>query len=174
MRWNSQGLLTHIEWSQGRLAVVEKVQLPKSFSDLADRIREYFFRGVPIGAVPWDCLDQSTWSEFQTQVYAIISEIPHGQTRTYGWVAEKLGKSSASRAVGQALKKNPFPIFIPCHRILSTSSIGGFMGTMDPSKPELQLKRRLLLLEEEYISPTFSFLTSEMKWPSTELNQIKL
>jgi methylated-DNA-[protein]-cysteine S-methyltransferase len=162
--WNSQGLLSHIEWSQGRLAVWQRVRVPAALADLIDQIRGYFYQGEPIGIVPWDQLDQSDWTDFQKEVYQVISRIPHGETRTYGWVATHLGKISASRAVGQALKKNPLPILIPCHRVLSATSMGGFMGVVDPSQPELQLKYRLMKLEEEYRSPLFSFLTPGASW----------
>lgn len=132
--------------------------MPLALLELIDRIRGYFWRGEPIGEVPWEQLDQSHWSEFQKDVYRTICKIPHGETRTYGWVAAHLGRGSACRAVGQALRKNPFPILIPCHRVLSTKSIGGFMGVIDPSQPELRLKRSLMDLEEEYCSPLFPFL----------------
>jgi methylated-DNA-[protein]-cysteine S-methyltransferase len=60
--------------------------------------------------------------------------------------------------VGQALRNNPIPILIPCHRVVSTLSLGGFMGQRDPDVPELRLKRKLISLEEGYTNPTFSFL----------------
>ena len=156
--WNSQGLLSRLEWSENRLSFRQKVQVPHLLVDLIDQIRAYFYQGEPLRAICWDQIDQSGWTEFQTGVYQTISKIPHGETRTYGWVARRLGKSSASRAVGQALRKNPLPILIPCHRILACNSMGGFMGTVDPSQPELQLKRRLMTLEEEYQNPLFSFV----------------
>jgi len=164
--WNAEGLLSRIEWSETRLAVWQRSRISSDLVDLIDRIRGYFYQGEPIGPVPWDKLDQTGWSDFQKEVYQTISQIPHGETRTYGWVASRLGNISASRAVGQALKKNPFPILIPCHRVLSTTSIGGFMGTADPSQPEHQLKRKLMMLEEEYCSPLFSFLTPRAFWSS--------
>ena len=164
MSWNSQGLLSRIEWSENRLALLHKVSVPAVLADLIDRIRGYFYLGEPIGNIPWEQIDQSGWSGFQKQVYWTISQIPHGETRTYGWVAAKLGNLAASRAVGQALKKNPLPILIPCHRVLSTNSIGGFMGISDPTQPEIQLKRRLMLLEERYQSPVFSFLSPGAGW----------
>lgn len=157
--WNSHGFLSRIEWSEGRLPIWQRVRIPKALVDLMDQIRGYFYQGEPIGEIPWDQLDQTEWSDFQREVYQTISRIPHGETRTYGWVAAQLGKSSASRAVGQALRKNPLPILVPCHRVLSSTSMGGFMGVIDPAQPELQLKRRLMILEEEYRSPLFSFLT---------------
>ena len=82
-------------------------------------------------------------THFQRRVCEIVSTIPSGETRTYRWVAEKLGNPKAIRAVGQALKKNPLPGIIPCHRVIrSDGSPGGF------SKGE-EKKRQLLLSEKK-------------------------
>jgi methylated-DNA-[protein]-cysteine S-methyltransferase len=158
--WNSQDQLTRIEWSENRLAFYQRVKLPAALAELVDQIRGYFYHGEPLGPIVWELLDKNDWSLFQTKVYEVISTIPHGETRTYGWVARKLGQASASRAVGQALRKNPLPILIPCHRILALHSIGGFMGTVDPNQPEIMLKQKLMKMEEQYRSPVFSFLAS--------------
>lgn len=64
-------------------------------------------------------------TEFQQKVYSLCKKIPRGRVSTYGEIARALGKK-ASRAVGNALNKNPFG-FVPCHRVIkSDSSIGGF------------------------------------------------
>lgn len=160
IRWNSEGLLNRIEWSASKLVVCQKVKIPSALIGLIDQMGRYFYSGEPVGPFSWDYLDQTSWSSFQREVYLTIATIPHGQTRTYGWVAARLGNSRASRAVGQALRQNPLPILIPCHRVLSSTSLGGFMGTSDPLQPEIQLKRRLMMLEDEYQSPLFPFLAS--------------
>jgi methylated-DNA-[protein]-cysteine S-methyltransferase len=80
-------------------------------------------------------------TEFEKAVWHALMEIPYGETRTYKWLAEKIGKPNASRAVGQALSRNPIPIIIPCHRIIeSDGTIGGYSGGID-------IKRRLLDIE---------------------------
>ena len=61
---------------------------------------------------------------FQRRVWAEISAIPAGQTRSYGELARQLG--SAARAVGQACGANPFPLIVPCHRVTSAQGLGGF------------------------------------------------
>ncbi len=67
--------------------------------------------------------------------------IPRGETRSYAWIAKKIGKPNATRAVGAACGANPVPIIVPCHRVIaSDGSLGGFGGG-------LPLKRRLLKLE---------------------------
>jgi len=64
---------------------------------------------------------------FQRRVWRLASAIPRGEVRTYGWMARKL--RSSPRAVGQALKVNPFAPRVPCHRVVSSDgTAGGFAG----------------------------------------------
>ena len=71
----------------------------------------------------------------------MVSSIRWGETRSYGWVAGRLGSRRSQRAVGQALRKNPFPLIIPCHRVIRRDgAIGGFSCGR-------RLKKRLLTLE---------------------------
>jgi O-6-methylguanine DNA methyltransferase len=77
-------------------------------------------------------------------VWRILTKIPRGETRSYGWVAQQVGKPRASRAVGAACGANPVPVIIPCHRVIAgDGSIGGFGGG-------LPMKRRLLALESDH------------------------
>lgn len=80
-------------------------------------------------------------TEFEKKVWETLREIPYGETRTYKWLAEKIGRPHSFRAVGNALGKNPIPIIFPCHRVIETDgSLGGYSaGT--------EIKRRLLELE---------------------------
>ncbi|MBI5596291.1 MAG: MGMT family protein [Elusimicrobia bacterium] len=66
------------------------------------------------------------YPEFQRKVWLACASIPRGETRTYGWVAKKIGKPGAARAVGQALGKNPFAPTVPCHRVVASTGLGGF------------------------------------------------
>lgn len=71
--------------------------------------------------------DLSEVSEFNRRVYEVALAIPPGETLTYGQVAARLGEPGAARAVGRALGENPFPIVIPCHRVLAAGGRkGGF------------------------------------------------
>jgi methylated-DNA-[protein]-cysteine S-methyltransferase len=80
-------------------------------------------------------------TEFEQQVWLAIRDVPYGETRTYKWLAERVGSPEGSRAVGQALAKNPIPIVIPCHRIIESSGkMGGYSSGVD-------IKRRLLKME---------------------------
>lgn len=72
-------------------------------------------------------IDQANLTAFQKKVYKAILDIPRGETRTYKWVAAKIGNPKAVRAVGTALKKNPYIIIVPCHRVIrSDGRLGGY------------------------------------------------
>ena len=66
-------------------------------------------------------LDERGLDEFRRRVYAATREIGPGTTATYGEVARAIGEPGAARAVGAALAQNPFPIIVPCHRILAAT-----------------------------------------------------
>lgn len=80
---------------------------------------------------------------FHQRVYALARQIPPGQTRRYGELAQALGEPGAARAVGQALGRNPFAPLVPCHRVLAAG--GGAGGFSAPGG--LRTKLRLLQLE---------------------------
>ncbi len=80
-------------------------------------------------------------TEFQRSVWAALLDIPHGQTRSYQEVAEKIRRPKAYRAVGLANNKNPLPIIIPCHRVIGKDGkMVGYAGGLD-------IKRKLLSVE---------------------------
>ena len=88
-------------------------------------------------------LDMNHVPAFHRRVYEIARTIPPGMTLSYGQVAARLGASGAARAVGQALGRNPFPIVVPCHRVLAAGGkIGGFSA-----EGGITTKRRLLAIE---------------------------
>ena len=79
---------------------------------------------------------------FEINVYKCIMKIPSGETRSYAWVAKQIGRPKATRAVAQALHRNPWPLIIPCHRVVSSDGkLGGYAYGVN-------LKRMLLLLEK--------------------------
>ena len=78
---------------------------------------------------------------FLARVLRAARTIPHGQLRSYGWLAAAAGNPRAARAAGQAMARNPLPIVIPCHRVIAANGgLGGFGGG-------LKMKRALLALE---------------------------
>lgn len=82
---------------------------------------------------------------FQEKVLRVVSKIPLGELRTYAWVAKRIGKPQAVRAVGQALKKNPFSLIIPCHRVVkSDGSLGGYTGGKKMKKYLIALEKLLV------------------------------
>ena len=81
---------------------------------------------------------------FADRVYALCKRIPEGRVSTYGAIAKAL--NSSPRAVGQALRCNPYAPVVPCHRVVSSDgSIGGFMGDVE-GKP---IQKKIALLESE-------------------------
>lgn len=86
---------------------------------------------------------QPVGTPFQRRVWDAIAAIPRGRTRRYGDIARDLG--SAPRAVGQACGGNPYPLVIPCHRVVSASGVGGFAHAEDGYL--LRIKRWLLAHE---------------------------
>jgi O-6-methylguanine DNA methyltransferase len=114
------------------------------FGDLCKRLRAYL-SGYRISFT--DEIDFSDVTHFQKKVWQATKSIPYGETRSYGWLANRIGQPGAGRAVGQALARNRLPIIIPCHRVVSNDSkLGGFSGG-------LNMKKRLLHLETTAISP---------------------
>jgi len=86
-------------------------------------------------------------TEFEWQVLKAASRIPLGETRTYQWIARTIGRPKAVRAVGAALKKNPFLLIVPCHRVIrSDGKMGGYAGIGG-----IRTKKYLLDLEKEIL-----------------------
>lgn len=85
-------------------------------------LSDYFQAAIPLLEIP--CRPQGT--AFQLRVWQALREIPVGEVRSYGELAEQLG--SSPRAVGGACRSNPIPLLTPCHRVVAKSGIGGFSG----------------------------------------------
>ena len=86
-------------------------------------------------------------TDFQIKVWNAISKIPKGKVKTYKELARSIRKPKASRAVANACGKNPFPIKIPCHRVIrSDGRLGGYSG-----KGGIKTKRKLLKNEGVFI-----------------------
>lgn len=79
---------------------------------------------------------------FQRAVWDALSEIPFGQTRSYAQIAQRIGRPTASRAVGAANGRNPLPIVVPCHRVIGANgSLTGFAGGLEAKRLLLRLER---------------------------------
>ncbi len=122
----------HAEYPQARLLPEDEV------TGVVAQIRQYLDGKRKNFQV---ALDLSGHTPFRRQVWETALRIPYGETRSYAWVAQQIGKPRAARAVGQALGANPVPLIVPCHRVLnSDGSLGGYGGG-------LPLKERLLRIE---------------------------
>jgi methylated-DNA-[protein]-cysteine S-methyltransferase len=112
--------------------------------ELASLIQEHL-SGNP-QKFPLHVLDLESTSPFFRKVYERTHAIPSGKQRTYGELAREAGSPGASRAVGQAMARNPFPLVIPCHRVL-----GGKQALVGFSAPGgLTTKSRLLEMENPF------------------------
>jgi methylated-DNA-[protein]-cysteine S-methyltransferase len=108
------------------------------FGDLPHRLSRYL-KGERASFA--DPVDLEGTTAFHQEVWAQTRLIPPGQTRSYGWVARRVGRPRAVRAVGGAMARNPVPILIPCHRVVrSDGGLGGYGGG-------LEMKRHLLQIE---------------------------
>ncbi|MEW6260734.1 MAG: methylated-DNA--[protein]-cysteine S-methyltransferase [Thermodesulfobacteriota bacterium] len=146
-------------------AIVVEIGLPGTFSpEVIDRYRcrygegiryirstsdddiihavQSYFSGRKIVSFPfWHRLEFGSMTDTRIQVLWAVYAIPYGQTRTYSSIAAEIGKPTAGRFVGNTMATNPFPVIIPCHRVIrKDGSLGGFGGGID-------LKRRMLDME---------------------------
>ena len=117
---------------------------PREAPDLAIRLQAAlsdYFDGLPTGLSGFP-LDLADFTPFRKAVTEVVQAIPAGQTLTYGEVARRAGRPGAARAVGQVMARNPFPLLVPCHRVLGAK---GQLGGFSAGGPEV--KARLLELE---------------------------
>ncbi|MCM2267924.1 MAG: MGMT family protein [Elusimicrobiales bacterium] len=91
--------------------------------------------------------EMKKYTPFQQAVWKACMSIPRGQTRSYKWLAQRIGRPGAARAVGSALGRNPFAPVVPCHRVISSDgTLGGFSAPGG-------LKAKLRLLKAERTAP---------------------
>jgi methylated-DNA-[protein]-cysteine S-methyltransferase len=101
-----------------------------------------YFEGA-LMETPWKLLDLTGLTPLQRAVLRATAEIPHGEVRSYGQIAMQIERPRACRFVGTALGRNPFPVVIPCHRIIRADGSPGQFGG------GTELKKRMLLMEKE-------------------------
>jgi methylated-DNA-[protein]-cysteine S-methyltransferase len=105
---------------------------------------ERYFRGEDV-SFQHEALDMQKASAFLVHVWSVVREIPRGQVRAYGWVAQQVGSPHGARAVGLATATNPFPLIVPCHRVVGKhGQLTGFGGG-------LEMKSRLLAMEGAHV-----------------------
>ena len=136
-----QDHISHIFFTQG-FPFDERPHLHAQYPVLTrvQKLLDRYFAGEPFDTakvpITVDC-----GTRFQNKVWDAIRQIPHGEVRSYKWIAEQIGKPKAVRAVGSAVGANLVSIFVPCHRVIrSDGGLGGYGGGIDR-------KRQLLALE---------------------------
>ena len=100
------------------------------------QLQDYFDSKITSFELPLDV----PGTRYQQQVWQLLQGISYGQYQTYGEIAQTLG--SGARAVGNACRRNPIPIIIPCHRVVRADAVGGYCGSV--SGRALQQKDWLL------------------------------
>lgn len=119
----------------------EPEDMPAEVATWALLLRAYFY-GQVIDFAPVR-LDDDALSATDRAIYDALRAVPRGETVTYGQLATRIGKPGAARAVGVAMARNPWPVVVPCHRVLaSDGTLGGFSAPGG-----VATKRRLLALE---------------------------
>jgi methylated-DNA-[protein]-cysteine S-methyltransferase len=117
-------------------AIEDSSLMPRFARDL----KRYFAGKAVEFAVP---LDWTGCTTFEVDVWQACRRIRYGQTRSYNYLAEYVGRPGGARAIGMAMRRNPCPIVVPCHRVVkSDGSLGGFSAPGG-----VRLKRRLLEME---------------------------
>jgi methylated-DNA-[protein]-cysteine S-methyltransferase len=112
---------------------------PAPFTEVIAQLTEYFSGQRTVFDLPL----AFTGTPFQTTVWRALLEIPYGQTVSYGELAARIGKPSASRAVGLANGRNPISIIVPCHRVVGSSgSLTGYGGGLARKQWLLALEQR--------------------------------
>lgn len=110
------------------------------FADAIAQLEEYFAGR----RTDFDLPLAAAGTPFQQGVWAELGRIPYGETRTYGELAERLGRPTASRAVGLANGRNPIGIIVPCHRVIGADgSLTGYGGGLDRKRHLLSFERRI-------------------------------
>ena len=126
-----------VAWNRQGVSAVMKTATPTEFEA---QFRARFHRSPRLAPelprLPERFFDLRSVTEFERAVLLKALEIPRGEIRTYGWIAAQIGHPLAVRAVGSALRKNPVPVLIPCHRVVrSDGHIGEYaLGGSDAKR----------------------------------------
>jgi methylated-DNA-[protein]-cysteine S-methyltransferase len=123
-----------------------EIEPPEHIQAIIESIQELTEGGnIDLTQVP---LDMSGVGSYNRRLYEAIRAIPPGHTRTYGEIAADMGEPGAARAVGRAMGQNPWPILVPCHRVVAANGrTGGFSAYGGVST-----KLRLLAIEQAHRS----------------------
>src|SRR3954447_26924858 len=126
-----------VAWNRHGIAAVMRTPSAEEFEQrFSERYQRPLRKTHEIPCDLGDHFDLRGLSEFEQAVLLKAREIPLGEIRTYGWISSGSGRPTAARAVGTVLRKNPLPVFIPCHRVVrSDGSFGEYaLGGTDAKK----------------------------------------
>ena len=152
LAWNAAGLI-QVQLPEASEAATEmrlgrvtgaawSDRLPENVSECENRVRAYF-EGEAVTFTDID-LDMTRVNAFNAKVYTALRDVGWGETTSYGALARQIGDPHAARAIGAAMGKNPWPLVVPCHRVLAASGkIGGFSAYGGRAT-----KRKMLQLEQ--------------------------
>ena len=136
-----QGHISHVFFTDDfPFGEPSPIQMQYPVLTYAQELLDRYFAGEPldVSVIP---IRVDWGTDFQNTVWETIRQIPYGEVRSYKWIAEKVGRPKAVRAVGSAVGANAAIILNPCHRVIrSNGALGGYGGG-------LERKRRLLALE---------------------------
>lgn len=138
---NEQVVKTILEYSPFFEALIEADPVSSSTAKILLNWLHQFSRKKKSVPFPFELLALDKVSPFRKKVFVALCQIPFGEVASYGEVAKKIGNDKASRAVGSACGRNPFPLIVPCHRVIAgDGSAGGF-------SLDFRIKRDLLSFE---------------------------
>lgn len=116
----------------------EWVEDPTAFDEVVEQLHAYFSGALTDFDVPL----RLEGTLFQREVWDALLEIPYGETRSYGWLADRIGRPGAARAVGLANGHNPVGIIVPCHRVIGANgNLVGYGGGLERKQVLLELER---------------------------------
>ena len=117
-------------------------QLPTWMSSIVNEFQKYFSGYSPKFLL--DYLNYDNFTQFQVRVHQHVFAIPCGKTRTYSEVARAVDSPGAARAVGNTMACNPYPLIVPCHRVVAQGGgLGGYRGGLDAKKFLLALEQKI-------------------------------
>ncbi|MBA4179554.1 MAG: cysteine methyltransferase [Anaerolinea sp.] len=127
----------------GELAAFGAGERPdRRAEEVAEFLRGYA-AGEPVSLDDYP-VDLPPCTEARRQIWLALREIPRGETRSYGWLARRVGRPTAARAIGAAVGANPIPLWLPCHRVVaSDGALHGFGGGLAMKQALLELEGAL-------------------------------
>ena len=145
---NAAPLIMHIMLPQKDISITETISknCPNVLEQSHEKLKKLclqiqnFLEGSPV-SFSLEFIDITVCYDFQKKVLLETREIPRGKVSCYGHLADRILAPGAARAVGSALARNPFPLIIPCHRVVkSTGYLGNFGGGSEMKRFLLQME----------------------------------